>query len=134
MFALCACLVYVVAAGMILTLPSDEMDLDALLPGFDDGSASSVMNGPTELDERVDFERRVVQSTLVAIGLATAAPLLAPGRWYRAALLLSLGAVGCFVLVGILRLGVVFLPTVVLLVIALETEGRAVATKGVPAT
>jgi hypothetical protein len=119
LLALGAALLCVAVSVAIATLPSNDLDLDALLPGLNEAVNGSRQGGPQLIEEARD-EWRSVQAILVALCSVAVLPVIVPQRLYRFVLLASAAVLTLFVIVTILRLGIVYAPVVLLQVGALS--------------
>lgn len=117
-FALCS-----LTATSLVWFRGDELDTDSLLP-VGRTAATSSARAPLPSETLPSRPALLVLVLLVAVA---AVPVVTPRRFFRVSLILSASLVGIFVVVTALRLGVLFVPVLVCLVLALSSvSNRAV--------
>ncbi|MEO6627570.1 MAG: hypothetical protein ABIP03_03275 [Aquihabitans sp.] len=125
-FMLCAltCLTLVFVWG-------NELDTDSLLPV----PPAEQTVGPTAGSPTPALPSSVAVAVLAALALVGALPALAPKKLLRFSLALSIGLIGIFAAVTILRLGLLFIPVVAAFAVAfslLPRKDGARPVRGVP--
>ena len=115
---LVASLIAIAIGIMVAAQPTDELDLDVLFPGLGNVSSDFRQAVPKPSDDGAG-EASVVRWFLLVLTAVVAAPLAVPRRLFRFVLSASVVLVASFVAVSILRLGVLYVPTLALQVGAL---------------
>ena len=103
----------------------DELDTDSLLPVGQTGAPSGAI---TPLPSETLPSRPAVLVLILLVAVA-ALPVVTPRRFFRASLILSASLVGMFVVVTALRLGVLFVPVLLCLGLAMSSMSNRAVTR-----